>query len=182
MTHHFQLETPRRELSGSYRALVDEFAERGERLVPFVLSFPSENFTDFLDRLSACSRGEGLPAGFVPHSTFFLVQDTSEIVGVSNLRHRLTEPLKREGGNIGYSIRPTARGRGLGSLILRDTLARAREIGLTEAWLTCAKSNLASARAILRNHGELMSEEYIESRKETVQRYRIRLNGTLDAL
>jgi predicted acetyltransferase len=180
--HHLKLEAPRHELSASYRALVNEFAERGERPVPFVLSFPNENFPDFLNRLSACSRGENLPEGFVPHSTFFLVRNGSEVVGVSNLRHQLTASLRREGGNIGYGIRPSARGLGFGTRLLSDTLVRAREMGLSEAWLTCAKGNIASVRVIVRNRGELMSEEYVESRGEIVLRYRIDLHGDVDAL
>ncbi len=182
MTHRLELESPRADLCISYRGLVSEFAERGDSLVPFVLSMPNEDFAVFLEKLLAWSRGEGLPEGFVPHSTFFLVRDGSEVVGVSNFRHRLTEALRIEGGHIGYGIRPSARGIGYGSLILRETLARARKAGLFEVWLTCAKTNTASARTILRNGGELMSEEYIERRGEIVQRYRIPLNGKVDAL
>jgi predicted acetyltransferase len=143
---------------------------------------PNEDFACFVEKLAACSRGEGVPEGFVPHSTFFLVRNGSEVVGVSNLRHRLTVALRREGGHIGYGIRPSARGLGYGLLILRETLTRARDVGLSEAWLTCAKTNTASARTILRNGGELMSEEYIESRGEIVQRYQISLNRSADAL
>ncbi|QJR13520.1 hypothetical protein DSM104440_00304 [Usitatibacter palustris] len=155
-----------------------EFVERGEALVPFVLSFPNEDFDAFLSRLAACSRGEGIPPGFVAHSTFFLVQNGAEVVGVSNLRHQLTEKLRHEGGNIGYGVRPSVRGSGLATVLLRHTLDRARQIGLSEALLTCAKDNIASVRTILRNGGELLSEEYLESRGEVVQRYAIGLNGS----
>ena len=182
VTHQLQLETPRLDRGDSYRALVREFAERGEPLVPFVLAFPNEDFDAFLSQLSACSKGENLPAGFVPHSTFFLVRNDTEVVGISNLRHQLTEKLRHEGGNIGYGVRPSARGSGFATFLLRCTLDRAREIGLSEALLTCGKNNIASVRTILRNGGELLSEEYLESRGEVVQRYRISLDGTGDAL
>lgn len=180
--HQLQLETPRVERRDSYRSLVREFAERGEPLVPFVLALPNEDFDAFLSQLSAYSKGESLPAGFVPHSTFFLVRNDTEVVGISNLRHQLTEKLRQEGGNIGYGVRPSARGLGFATFLLRRTLDRAREIGLSEALLTCGKDNIASVRTILRNGGKLLSEEYLESRDEVVQRYRISLNGTADAL
>ncbi len=147
----------------------------GEALVPFPLAFENEDFSAFLGKLSACARGEGIPEGFVPHSTYWLVRDGSEVIGVSNLRHRLTKALRFEGGHIGYGVRPTARRCGYATEILRHTLERARAMGMSEAWITCAKTNEASARTILRNEGVLDSEEYIPTQGEVFQRYRISL-------
>lgn len=172
-----RLVAPTSEHADSYRALVREFVERKESMVPFTLGFAAEPFDAFLEKLAACSRGERIPEGFVPHSTFWLVR-AGEVVGVSNVRHRLTEALRRNGGNIGYSVRPSARGRGFARELLRLTLERARGLGLSEAWLTCAKSNAASVRTMLANGAVLVSEELIESRGEIVQRYRIPLAGS----
>jgi predicted acetyltransferase len=174
MRDSVRLVVPCEDYRESYGRCVDEFVERGEKLVPFTLAFPREPFPVFLEKLAACARGEGIPPGFVPHSTLWLVEG-HEVVGVSNLRHRLTEALRRDGGNIGYGIRPSRRGQGFGSLVLRHTLEVARGMGIEEAWLTCAKDNIASARAILRNGGAFVSEEYLEPRGQIVQRYRIAL-------
>ena len=182
MERRLLFESPRTELQDSYRGLVREFLDRGERLVPFTLSFPNDDFEAYLSQLAACSRGEQIPPGFVPHSTFWLVRDETEVVGVSNLRHRLTDALRRDGGSIGYGVRPSSRGFGFAHILLRHTLDRARDVGLTEAWLTCARDNKASVRTILRNGGEFISEELIADRGETVQRYRISLDGEPNAL
>jgi predicted acetyltransferase len=181
-TQRLRFEIPSPGLADSYRGLVQEFVDRGEQLIPFILSLPNELFSEFLRQLDAWSRGEDLPAGFVPHSTFWLVRDDVEVVGVSNLRHRLTDELKIDGGNIGYGIRPSARGRGFANVLLRNTLDRARAMGLAEALLTCGKGNYASASTIVRNGGVLVSEAFIESRGEIVQRYRIDLASTANAL
>jgi predicted acetyltransferase len=154
----------------SYRACVAEFTARGEPYVPFPLGFAHENFEALLAQLAACERGLGIPAGFVPHSTFWLVQD-GEVVGVSNLRHRLTDSLRIEGGHIGYGIRPSARGRGHGTRILALTLAEAARIGIDRALLTCAKANLASGAVIRANGGVLEDEAFLPSRDEVVQRW-----------
>ncbi|MEO7817839.1 MAG: GNAT family N-acetyltransferase, partial [Actinomycetota bacterium] len=154
-----------------------EFLRKGEPLVPFTLSFPNDDFPAFLGRLSACSRGEGISPDFVAHSTYWLVND-DEVVGVSNLRHTLTEALLREGGNIGYGVRPSARRRGFATELLRRTIGKARELGLNEAWLTCAKSNEASIRTILKNGGVFVSEAFLSERNEIVQRYRIDWSGS----
>ena len=174
MAMHLVFEKPHAGLQDSYRDLVREFRDAGEPLVPFPLAFPSEDFGSFLDRLSACARGEGISAGFVPHTTYWLVSDGS-VVAVSNLRHSLTEALRKEGGSIGYGVRPSARGRGYAGEILRRTLFCAREMRLASALLTCAKTNVASVQTIVRNGGVLESEEFLPERAEVVQRYWIDL-------
>lgn len=167
-------ERPQIGLAGSYRPLIKEFEENGEELVPFPLTFPNEDFETFLKRLEACSRGEGIPNGFVPHTTYWLVQD-GVVVAVSNLRHGLTDALRREGGHIGYGVRPSARRRGFATEILKRTLAQARELGLNEVLITCGSANAGSIRAILNNGGEFLSEEFLPERGEIVKRYRINL-------
>ncbi len=168
-------EEPHAGLQDSYRDLIREFREAGEPLIPFPLAFANDDFPTFLARLAACAKGDGLPPGFVPHSTYWLVKD-DVVVGVANLRHRLTEALRWEGGNIGYGVRPSARGRGYAREILRCTLVRAREIGLREVWLTCAKTNLASVHTIVGQGGIFISEEFLPERGEIVQRFRISLD------
>lgn len=170
-----RFEKPHAGLAGSYRALVREFLDRGEDLVPFPLSFPHDDFGDFLARLADCERGLGIPEGFVPHTTYWLVDDANEVVGVSNLRHRLTDALRVEGGHIGYGVRPGARRRGHATRLLQETLARARALGIDAALLTCARANAGSVATIRRCGGVLESEAFIPRRGEVVQRYRIAL-------
>lgn len=173
MVAQLVFEKPHALLQDSYRSMVREFIERGEELVPFPLGFAHEDFAAFLAQLDACSRGEGLAERFVPHTTFWLVRDGAEVVGVSNLRHSLTERLRREGGHIGYGIRPSARGLGFATQLLRHTIGEARLRGIDQALLTCSKSNVASARTILKNGGVLVSEEFLPEYGEVVQRYLI---------
>jgi predicted acetyltransferase len=169
-----ELVRPTAALEASYRGHVAEFLARGEPLIPFPIGFDLSDFGALLMRLDDCSRGVGIPEGFVAHSTFWLVRNGTEVVGVSSLRHSLTPMLLREGGNIGYGIRPSARGQGFGTEILRRTLERAVAIGLNEALVTCDKANVASARVILGNGGVLDSEIFLEERGVLLQRYWIR--------
>jgi predicted acetyltransferase len=162
-------------LRKSYCSLVAEIDAAGESRIPFPLAFPFDDFETLVARLEKAGKGIDLPEGFVPHSTYWLVQGDSEIVGVSNLRHRLTDSLLREGGNIGYGIRPSARRCGHGREILRLTLDKARELGLSRVLLTCGRENRASVRVILANGGVLESEGFIAERGEVVQRYWIDL-------
>jgi predicted acetyltransferase len=168
-----ELVSPDRALCDSYRELVSEFIERREPLVPFVLQFDHRDCDAMLARFDDCSRGIGLPAGFVAHSTYWLIAADRQVIGVSNIRHSLTPALRREGGNIGYGVRPGARGRGHGVAILRLSLSRAAGLGLREVLLTCGKANVRSAKVIRANGGTLDSEEYLPERGEIVQRYHI---------
>lgn len=166
-----ELMHPSSHLRDSYLGLIAEFVAGGDPLVPFTLAFDNTDFTAFLSKLNDCAAGIGIPDGFAAHSTCWLVRDHTEVVGVSNIRHSLTPALRREGGSIGYGIRPSARHQGLGIAILRHSLHRAAELGLSRVLITCGKQNVASARTIVRNGGILESEEYLASRGEVVQRY-----------
>lgn len=177
MSQTVELVHPSNRFGDSYRGQVAEFVATGEKRIPFTLAFEHDDFDAFLARLDACARGVDLPEGFVAHSTFWLVRDHTEVVGVSNIRHSLTAALRRQGGNIGYGIRPTARRQGLGTAILRESLIRAAELRVTRVLVTCGKPNIASAKTIVRNGGILESEEYLPERDEIVQRYWIE-NGS----
>ncbi len=165
------LVSPNAALADSYKALVAEFMDSGEQLVPFVLGFDHSDFPAFLASLEDCARGLGLPEGFVPHSTFWLVDESGEVLAVSNIRHMLTASLLREGGHIGYGVRPSARGKGYGTALLQHSLAAAAQLGITRALVTCDRNNRASARVILRNGGVLEDEVVSAQRGVVVQRY-----------
>ena len=81
----------------------------------------------FSKKMEDCSNGIGIPDGFVPHETFWLIADDSEVVAVSNLRHRLTESLRKEDGHIGFGVHPSVRRRGYGTIVLAETLKKAKE-------------------------------------------------------
>jgi predicted acetyltransferase len=170
-----RLVQPCEAFGASYLSLVQEFRQRGERAVPFVLKFPTDDFPAFLKRLKECAAGIGIPQGWSAHETFWLLDPEDTVVGVSNLRLTLTEALRKEGGHIGYGIRPSARRRGHATRILALTLAKARERGIQSALLTCDKSNAGSARTILRNGGRLESEEPVAGGADIKQRYWIPL-------
>jgi predicted acetyltransferase len=165
-----RLVAPSTQFERSYRTYIEELQANGEELIPFPLALPSDTLEDLAATLAANSRGERLPEGFVPHSTFWLVLG-SDIIAVSNLRHRLTPGLERRGGHIGYSVRPRCRRRGYGTLVLRLTLREAGKLGVAKALVTCGKDNVGSAMVIRANGGVLDSEEFVAEEGEVVQRY-----------
>ena len=81
-------------------------------------------------------RGIGLPPGYVPSTTFWLICG-ERFIGSGNIRHFLNASLREYGGQIGDFIRLSERGKGYGSLLLRMLLSKAEEMGIRETLITC---------------------------------------------
>ena len=164
----FSLITPTVEYEHSYRSYIEELG--GAERYPFTLDFEFDDFQSLVTRLNDSSVGKGLPGDWVPHTTYWLIED-GEIVGVSSLRHQMTERLKLLGGHIGLGVRPSAQGRGVAKELLRQTLAQAERLGITEALVVCLKDNIASAKVIQANGGTLESEYRVPEYSGLLQRY-----------
>ena len=166
---------PCEDLREAYIEYVKECREAGETMTPWVLDRPIDNFTSLLSWLKEQSKGIGIKEGFVSHSTFWLVDSNEQILGVTNLRHALTEFLLREGGHIGYSVRPSERGKGYATAMVTLVLEKAKELGLEKVLITCDKDNPASARVIEKNGGKLDNELVSKESGKMTQRYWIEL-------
>ena len=79
-------------------------------------------------------------------------------VGAVNIRHYLNDKLRFSGGHIGDGIRPSERGKGLGTEMIALALEECRKLGISEVLMCCKKTNLASARTIEKNGGVLENE------------------------
>ena len=85
----------------------------------------------------------------VPARTFFLVRETDRrIVGMINIRLCLNERLSRFGGHMGYSIRPTERGKGYNKVNLYLGLKFCHTHGIDKVFLDADLNNPASWRTM----------------------------------
>ena len=108
-----------------------------------------------VERAEKERRGEGLPEGYVPATTLWLV-DGEKFIGRVNIRHWLVPHLEQFGGHIGYMIRPTEQGKGYGRMQLAMALDWVREnLDLDRVLVTCDDDNIRSARVIEANGGVL---------------------------
>lgn len=97
----------------------------------------------------------------VPAKTFFLVRiSDNRIVGMINIRLALNKRLKKYGGHIGYSIRPTERQKGYNKINLYLGLLYCQEHGIKKVLMDCDKENFASAKTIQALGGKLVNEYF----------------------
>ena len=117
----------------------------------------TENFVyeEWLESNRNKEMGIGLPENRVPSIQFVLFDESGRALGFLNLRLRLNEGLLNYAGHIGYSIRPSERGKGYAKEALRQGLQIAKEKNIHRALVTCSTENPASRAVILANGGEL---------------------------
>jgi predicted acetyltransferase len=107
----------------------------------------------YIRRCRHYARG-AVPKGFVPATTFWLVDEVGAVVGSCRLRQRLNAALWQDGGHIGYDIRPSCRNRGYATRMLAMVLEEARRRDMDWVLLTVDPANTPSIRVIEKNGGE----------------------------
>ncbi len=130
------------------------------------------SYEAWLDKIRADMDIANISDTRVPALTYFYVREEDKrIIGMINLRLSLNDFLRREGGHIGYCVRPTERGKGFATDMLRSALRVYDTLGIGEIIITCDKSNPASAAVIQKCNGVLTDEFYSETFDEVIQRY-----------
>ena len=99
------------------------------------------------------------------------------IVGMSCLRHKLEydDDDIEFASHIGYSVRPSERGRGYAEQQLRLLLLEAKKLGIDTVRLVCSDKNEASRRTILANGGIPAGTVRGEESGITIERYDIHI-------
>jgi predicted acetyltransferase len=139
------------------------------------LPYLEQGLDKFLERHVDFARGKNLPDGWIPATTFWLLDETEKVVAMSHLRHQLTPFLLERGGNIGYYVMGPERGKGYGTAVLAETLVAAKLLGLGRVLLSADSDNEPSLRVIERNGGILDDERLDESSGAPYRRYWIEL-------
>ena len=122
-------------------------------------------YEEWLESNQNQEMGINLPEGWVPAIQLVAFSGKGQALGFLNLRLRLNNFLLEKGGHIGYSIRPSERGKGYAKEALRQGLQVAKEKNIKKALVTCSVNNPASRAVILANGG------LIEDVRNGVERY-----------
>jgi len=173
------LSTPHVRFHRSFLAAADEFRAAGQEVHDGIVNWPAEGdfpgmvFTrEGLDepaefarlvanRVGDAEDGGVRPPGWTSASHWWMADpdQPDEFVGSISLRHSIVHPmLASVGGHVGYGVRPSARRRGFASDALRQVVPLAAARGIPRLLVTCDLDNVASARTIEANGGELEGE------------------------
>jgi predicted acetyltransferase len=109
----------------------------------------AEGFADWVSRLVQAAGGAS------GRCSYRWIVDDGTVLGGIALGHQLDAFRLHARGQVGFGVRPSARGRGVATWALRQMLRHARDVGLDRVLLICAEDNVASARTIERCGGVL---------------------------
>lgn len=99
----------------------------------------------------------------VPETVVWFIKD-SDYIGSVDIRHRLNWHLEKWGGHVHFVIRPTMRGMGFGTKILRKSMPIINYLGIDKALFTVAPDN-AAAISILESCGAEFEDETTDTDK-----------------
>lgn len=170
MQNNIRLVAPSTDLEKEYLSFYNEWKSTGEEMIPWVIQKDPSNFENMVKFLKANQSGENLPEGWVPDSSYWLIDDSNKILGAVNIRHSLTEKLLNCGGHIGYGIRPSDREKGYATQILALALEKSKELGIDRVLVCCDATNIGSEKVILKNGG-IRDTDYVEEDGNIVHRF-----------
>jgi len=133
------------------------------------------SYEKWLDKLINSMDIANLQEPKVPGLIYFYIREADDrIIGMINIRLALNDFLRKEGGHIGYSVRPTERQNGYATDMLAEGVKVCEKIGIREVLVSCDKENLASS-GVIKNCGGVMKEEfYSQTYDEILQMYVIK--------
>jgi predicted acetyltransferase len=142
----------------SFLAAVREFQAEERQSFPIVQMIDVEAIEkDFASYVQACLNGRWPPPepDWGSSANCWLV-DEDEVLGLINIRHRLTEASRRVGGHVSFGIRPSQRRKGYATQMLEMAVWQAHnKLGMNRVMLTCDVDNIASQKVIQANGGVL---------------------------
>lgn len=128
------------------------------------------NFDKFLDKLEKNKKAHD---GLTPNFQFWSVIG-DRYIGRINYRPELDDKLRIKGGNAGYSVRPSERGKGYATLMMQQIIEKAKEDGLKELLISCNSDNIQSIKVIEKCGGQYVDGGLDENNVQ-INRYIINL-------
>ena len=129
----------------------------------------SDGSDAYLKRRIAYSKGDDLPEGWTPASTYFCLE-SGRIIGVIRVRHGTSPYIHDVIGHIGYETLSQARGRGIACHMLSWVQ---RNVLTESAIITCEIGNIASQKVIEKCGGQFLNTFYSEQDQQEVLRYQL---------
>ena len=164
---------PSEEHKAEYEAMMDEWEAFGGRLNPGALRRYSNkrqknvSYEEWLEWIEEDKN--------TIQDLYFLTKD-NHIIGAISIRFKRTLQDVGTDGHTGYGIRPSERRKGYATEMIRLSLIECRKLGISKVLMVCDKSNIASAKSIIKNGG-ILENEFLDEDGEVQQRFWIKLES-----
>lgn len=165
----YKLIEPTIEMKEEYLQYIEEWEESGQKIVPYSSSRRGMDYEELMGDWAESKTDSVYEKGFVPASIYFLVDEQGRIFGSLHFRHELNDHLLKNGGHIGYGVRPSERQKGYAGLMLKAFLGVLEGLGLERVLITCDDVNKGSSRTIEKCGGVL--ENVLEFEGMLTRRY-----------
>ena len=133
-----------------------------------------DSFETWLEKIQRDISSSTCEEGRVPATQYLTYRKVdNKLVGMIQIRHELNDYLLQFGGHIGDSVRPSEQGKGYATEQICLALEECRKLNIYKVLITCKKSNVASAKTIIKNNGTLENE--VDNNGDITQRYWIDL-------
>lgn len=171
-----QLVNPSLEYCEEILSYKKEFMESGSSMDGTGPLSRCDTAQEYVRLCKAYENSDTVPEGKVDSHQFLAIRPADQrIVGMINFRHHIEHPVLKEwGGHIGYSVRPSERGKGYAKEMLRQVLLFCKEYGKKDILITCLVDNIASERVIRANGGVFERLAY-EDEQTIIKRFWISL-------
>lgn len=112
---------------------------------------------------------------------YYLIEN-DEIIGTSSIRTNIecNNYFNKYSGHIGYTIIPSKRKQGYGTIFLHLLLQKCKELNLKEVMLVCKVNNFGSQRVIENNLGSYIDTVLDPCDNEYYKRYNIDVDKSLE--
>ncbi len=171
-----ELVPPREEHEAQALAFVADFRANGEMKMNGSSGLSSSpDYASWLQKVRDRCNPDLETPGLVPCDQYFVIRPRdAKIVGIAQVRRRLTPEMMLGSGHVGYSVCPSERRKGYATRILALALEKCRELPLDRALMICDQGNTGSARTIEKNGG-VFQDHITEENGNVVERYWIDL-------
>lgn len=169
MTEKFYLEEPSIKRKNQAIEYIEECIEYNSQLHGTGgLDKYCSNYEGWLQNINLLKNEKTCPTNYCPGYQYFLIRENdNKLVGMINLRYNLNEWMLENGGHIGYSVRPTERGKGYNKINLYLCLIKAKELKLDKVLLTASDDNPGSFKSIL-SLGGVLENKVIDYENENM--------------
>lgn len=165
-----QYRLPKKEDKKLIESYIIEHYSNGESNLSDSNMLTSMNWEDWVKKIN---NNVVIPDEKWGKSLTYLVIEDEKLIGLLSIRYDLSEKLSQIYGHIGYGVRPSERCKGYATKMLKYALEECKKLGMESVILGCYKENIASAKTIIKNGGQLIRE--LEEEKEINEHYKVKL-------